>query len=512
MPRAKIKREAKFKQMSLETAVRSPERYKDILSILIEYENAVLNDENLLEIVTHLYREGIVSALRVNFDNLTPKKQKTVVITVNSTRKADGGFPQGYASRFWTYVRTLSEFGFLYAEYNKPLLFSQISKLLVEKRIDDQIAFSTQSAIYNRKSPFRNVSNDYNYFRFITEVLMKLDEQGKSITYEQFTLSLFSKTGDANRFIEEIQSISLADADAVYEFVKINYGATNKKKTITKDYPDVVLRLLKITGFISIQYTSRVKILLNSDKADFIKQIFEKKFEFDEEQKSNSNLYFQQYNVYSSELIAITTGWSAESKEIVHNKLKRVIEDYDIDLEKIKTLLSNFEKDKDKEFKYVPNPLKLEFYLSLLLYLVYGLDHIVAPNYKVDSLGMPISHAPGNHGDIYVYSDVINWLIEVTLIRNKQQQLNSETTSVIRHLEEDTRECYLSFVAPFVHPDTMAFYDNEIIRMLLMDKIVYLKTYGLGLFIDDVLLMNNLSTMKTYTNDVVEKVKRKLAR
>ena len=34
-------------------------------------------------------------------------------------------------------------------------------------------------------------------------------------------------------------------------------------------------------------------------------------------------------------------------------------------------------------------------------------NHMIVPNYKTDSLGMPISHAPGNNGDIYVYSDNI---------------------------------------------------------------------------------------------------------
>ncbi len=510
MSRKIVKQKPRYKQMSLETAVRNPERYKEILSILIEYENAVLNDDNLLEIVTHLYREGIVSALRQDFNQMTIAQQKKTVKKVNLTRKADGGFPMGYASRFWTYVRTLSEFGFLYATYNDKLIISDIAKLLVKEEIDDQIAFATQAAIYNRKSPFRNVSNDYNYFKFITNVLIRLNESNKTLSYEQFVVSLFSKEGNVDDFINEINSNSFSNDDSVYDYLVEKYQVNNKIGTVTKDYPDAVLRLLKITGFISIKYAGKIRIMINHDKLQFIEQIFSNDYVFSEEQKSDRRLFFNQFILYSKQLIKTTASWTVESQEDVHIKLKKVVDEYKIDIEKIGQLLANFVANKDREFKYVPDPLKLEFYLSLLLYLVYGKDHIIAPNYKVDSLGMPISHAPGNHGDIYVYSDVINWLIEVTMIRNKQQQLNNETTSVIRHLEEDTRDSYLSFVAPFVHPDTQAFYDNEIIRMLLTDKLVYLETYSISDFVDKVMMNQVHDSMKNYTNNIFTNVRKKL--
>ncbi len=43
----------------------------------------------------------------------------------------------------------------------------------------------------------------------------------------------------------------------------------------------------------------------------------------------------------------------------------------------------------------------------------------IRPNYKADHIGKPYSHAPGNKGDIEIFSKQIYWLIEVTLIRNK---------------------------------------------------------------------------------------------
>lgn len=245
---------------------------------------------------------------------------------------------------------------------------------------------------------------------------------------------------------------------------------------------------------------------------ELVEKIFASDYSFTEDQKNNSLLYFNQYSKYSDSLLSITTGWTVESDDSMHSKLERVVKDYGIDINKVKNLINDLEENKNREFKYVPTLLKLEFYLSILLYLIYGENHMIVPNYKTDSLGMPISHAPGNNGDIYVYSDNINWLIEVTMIRNKQQQLNHETTSVIRHLEGDSRERYLSFDAPYVHQDIRNFYDNEIIRLLLSDTLVFMKTYTINNFLSETLKRDNLDSMRNYTNEVIAGVRSKLTR
>ena len=95
-----VRRESEYKQMAFETAVRNPERYKDILSALKEFDGVILNKENLLTIVSSLYRNGIVTTDKYNIEKLSNPKLNDVVIEVNSTRNSDGGFPKGYCSRF----------------------------------------------------------------------------------------------------------------------------------------------------------------------------------------------------------------------------------------------------------------------------------------------------------------------------------------------------------------------------------------------------------------------------
>ena len=97
---------------------------------------------------------GIVSSNEIEItENTKLEDIEDQVIEVNSTRRADGGFPAGYTSRFWTYMRTPSELGFVYAQYNEPFKLSAICKKLISSEIDEQEAFSIQAIKYNRKNP-----------------------------------------------------------------------------------------------------------------------------------------------------------------------------------------------------------------------------------------------------------------------------------------------------------------------------------------------------------------------
>ena len=63
MAKKKVKRQATYKQMAFETAVRNPERYKGILTAISPYINKTLNEETLLQVVSSMYLNGIVSMM-----------------------------------------------------------------------------------------------------------------------------------------------------------------------------------------------------------------------------------------------------------------------------------------------------------------------------------------------------------------------------------------------------------------------------------------------------------------
>lgn len=508
--------------MAFETAVRNPERYIGILRALKDFEGKVLNDETLLEIVSYLYLVEEVSSNDIVITKSTKITDiKDKVVEVNKTRRADGGFPMGYQSRFWTYMRTPSELGFVFAQYGKEFRFSDITKKLIGGEIDEQEAFSIQAIKYNRKSPYRNVSNDFNFFRFILEVLLKLKDRNKSLSYEQFIVAMFSPNGDVTEFLSIIENNKFKDYDTVYKFAKTNFGATTKIKTITQDYPDVVRRLFIISGFISIRYSGKKLIQVNENKLEYIKELLKFDFSLSDIERTDPESYFDKLNSKNDELIDLVMNHRETDKidgETYTNKILDIIKNYNIDesiitesIEKIGT-----KKTVIEEFKEIPDPLKLEFYISILIALKYGNEFSIRPNYKADHIGKPYSHAPGNMGDIEIYSPTIYWLVEVTLIRNKTQQLNHEITSVVRHLysnEEFKNHLikYLSFIAPVIHEDTEEFYDISIIKGQEENYKVNMKPYTMRGFVETTLKKENFSDMEEYTKNVKSDFRERLS-
>ena len=406
---------------------------------------------------------------------------------------------------------------FVLAQYQQPLQFSEIAKKLIDNEIDEQEAFSIQAMKYNRRSPYRNVSNDFNYFKFILEVL----KQRERISYEQFIISTFSNDGNVKDFLKIINKNSFGELSEVETFLRAKYGANLKTQTILRDYPDVVLRLLVITGFVSIQFRGKVFIYRNIANDDYINDLLSVNVELTDKEKEIPSSYFTKLETYNNQLLKIV----GEHREKVVEKdgveyvqkVSEIIKMYELDEEKIVESIGYIGTSKNiiPAFKYIAEPLKLEFYLSLILALKYGNKFAIRPNYKADYIGLPISHAPGNTGDIEVYSKKLYWLIEVTLIRNKTQQLNSEITSVIRHFLEDNKinnylSKYLSFIAPIMHQDTKEFYDYSIVRHKIKDQSFNLKPYSIPEFIDITLTSNNFKDMENYTVQVIEKFRNNL--
>ncbi|MDZ7881073.1 MAG: AlwI family type II restriction endonuclease [Saprospiraceae bacterium] len=505
-----------YKQMAFETAVRNPERYKSILTAIVPFVNKILDDAQLLKLVSSLYLGGIVSSdgVEINEDS-TIDSISDSIISVNSTRKADGGFPEGYQSRFWTYMRTLSELGFVYARYGEHLKLSKIALMLINNEIDEQEAFSLQAMKYNRKSPYRNILNDFNYFNFILEVL----KQRGRISYEQFIISTFCKDGDINDFLSIIDNNTFGDLRDVEKFVRKEYGTTLQAQTILRDYPDVVLRLLIITGFVSIQFRGKVFIYRNIANDEYINDLLNLKIELSVEEKSNTELHFNKLETHNKTLLKIVFKHRAEIPETdgfeYVKKVGQIIALYELSEDTVIESIKHIGTSKNviPAFKYIAEPLKLEFFLSLILAIKYGKEFAVKPNYKSDYMGLPISHAPGFKGDIEVYSTKLYWLIEVTLIRNKTQQLNSETTSVIRHFLEDNKvnqyfSKYLSFVAPVIHTDTKDYFDYAVVRHRIKERNFNLKPYSISEFVAITLAKQNFEDMEDYSTQVINDFKK----
>ena len=499
----------KYKQLQFDTAIRNPERYKEILSTIIDYEGDLLDDDCLLNIMCEMYKRSIVTSSDIKIELIASENElKEKIIKVNKTRRADGGFPTGYQARFWTYMRTLSELGFVYARYGEELKISTVAKKLIKNEIDDQEAFSVQSLIFNRRSPYKNVSNNFNYFKFIIELLLRVNSINKKLSYYEFILTMYSKNGNVDDFLNEINKLNITTQEDLLFYLNEEYNETNKPKTILRDYPDVVIRMLRLMGFITIYSYDKLYISINKTNEQYINNLLLLDIApINIQEIENANLYFYRANNYAKTFLNFIE--SQKQPNIINEhlyklKLDNIIKDFELTEAKIIDLINLILNPINRtypiiEFKYIPEPLKLEFYIALLLHLKFSSKMLIKPNYKIDDIGIPISHAPSNMGDIEIYGKALFWLVEVTLIKSRIQQLNNETTNVIRHIKQKEIATnmvrYLSLVAPIIHTDTEEFYQFQASKS---KGEIYLRPYSFSQFID-ALNKNIFEDMKDYT-------------
>lgn len=510
-----------YKQMSLEVAVRNPERYYDILMTYNKFEGVVLNAENILNIYIQLYLDEVVASKKLDKDRLNYENVKQFVLT--RTHKNEWGFPTGYQAAFTRYLKTLSEFGFIYAQYNEVLKISAVGKAVISNKITLSEAFALQSMRFWRKSPYRRVLNDFNYFEFIYKVLIKLQSLGKKLSYPQFMVSLFSDNGNVEEFISEIQANNFGnDLDKAYNYLIKKYvGVDNNRsnvgeiKTAFNDYGNTVFRLLQLTGFITVDYSNVLLLSINNNRLNFLERLFKFQFSITEEAKESEEIYFDEIGSFSNnfERVIIDYRDSEENSTVDYNKkIPAIIKSYNLSKELLAKYIIDVSSGKKDGgvFWYIQEPLKFEFLLALFLYASYGDKYQYRPNYKCDDFGIPYSHAPGNIGDIEIYDNNNYWLVEATLIRNKNQQVNNETINLFRHINKgDYNNKYLSLVAPYIHEDTEVMLKVATIVTMYEQRYFNLYSYPqtTGDFVESVNNNSNLVEIKSYSEKFIEEIK-----
>lgn len=484
--------------MALEVAVRNPERYYDFLKTFSKFDGLLLDDAGILKIYVQLYLDGVVSAINLDIEASDSEDIKNYILN-NNTHNNEWGFPTGFQAAFTRYLKTLSEFGFIYAQYNEPLKLSKIACAVVDGKITLSEAFAVQSMRFYRKSPYRRVLNDFNYFDFILKVIKKLGQENKKLSYPQFMLSLFSLKGDVDEFIKVIRENKIGnDFDKAYQLAQKmydgdeNFGLVCKMQSAFNDYGNTVFRVLQLTGFITVETQGCLMLSFNSNRSELYDALSHCDFSLSEEEKESPLLYFEKlgsFDINLQKYVFDSRDIQKRSVDGYNEKLKKIISDYGLDKARIAEMLSKVSRGdkKDKnDFWYIQEPLKFEFFLSLYLYACLGDDYDYKPNYKCDTAGIPYSHAPGNIGDIEIFNENRYWLIEATLIRNKVQQVNSETINLFRHINDNYSGAkYMSLVAPVIHDDTRLLLKvATVITMSEKKSLLYSKPYSTEDFIN----------------------------
>ena len=511
-----------YKQMALEVAVRNPERYLSLIRIFDKFDGIKLDDEGILDVFSQLYIDDFLSDRNLDVSLMTKEEIKQY-IKDNKTHNNEWGFPTGYQAAFTRYLKTLSEFGFIYSQYNQTLEISPIGKAMVMGFVDLSEAFAVQSMRFWRRSPYRRVLNDFNYFKFIYEVLIKLKTKNKKLSYVQFMISLFSDDGNVDDFLNIIENNKFgSDLDKAYDFVFKKYsevdeehGKVSKQNSAFRDYGNTVFRVLQLTGFITVEYSGLMLLSINSNRLDFLNELNNFDFSLSEEAKEDEYLYFKEIGSYHQKLRDLILKYRAKedySTSDYNKKIPNIMKSYKLSKEYLSDYLMDISRDKkdSKVFWFIQAPIKFEFILTLYIYSCYGDEYVYKPNFKCDDAGIPYSHAPGNIGDIEIFNSTSYWLLEATLIKNKTQQLNNETVNLVRHINTNTnREKYLELVAPFIHDDTKLMLRTASLVSMIEKKDFkfYSKASSTEEFVRNTANKKNLKVIKDYSKVTFAEIK-----
>ena len=515
-----------YKQMSLEVAVRNPERYEGILKTFAKFEGVVLDDKGVLDVYSQLYLDEVVTADALSDESLT-KKSVGKWIVDNCSHNNEWGYPTGYQAAFTRYLKTLSEFGFIYAQYNQELRLSPVAKALVNGKMTLSEAFALQSMRYWRKSPYRRVLNDFNFFEFIIDAMIELKKKGHRLSYNQLMVGLFSDNGDVQDFLSLLEKNKVGnDADKAYALVKRRYSQVDadhakaaKQESAFRDYGNTVFRVLQLTGFVTVEYTGVLMLTPNESRMPLYKALKARKFFVSESAKEDEDEYFEQLGSFDASLESLILSHREKvdnSTAEYNKKISNIINSYGLTPDSIEQALvkvSNGDKKGKDTFWFIQDPVKFEFLLTLFVYSHFGDAYIYKPNYICDEAGIPYSHAPGNIGDIEIFNKDIYWLIEATLIRSKNQQVNNETVNLFRHID-DTKNGnkYLTLIAPYIHDDTKLIFNVAYIITMLNSSMLNLNSDAQTTddFIDDMKEKAYFDVISSRSQDFINDIRNML--
>ena len=494
-----------YKVFSFSTTIRNPQRNSVFLECLNKFNGLIFDSKN-----SRLYFEELVKNGIYKLSNIPSKINEKLI---NDDILSDLEFeellklnPQISSEekinfRIRTQLKALESQGFLIfsGDKNKPIItmtnlaFELMSRKSYITDIYSKIMIGLHSHNPARKSTLNKARVFLNAI-FVIDSLKKewekLGNEAKGILkYEFKSFVLGMKDCDYKKCVQDIleyrKNYGLKENEKyISDYLFNKLGLKKIKYDSLNDYADEVFRKFEMTGLLIAR--GKFKHIyydfsnFNSKKIESLLNAY-KNYDFKE---------FSNIEEYINFLDNIKLPWLDNNevrKEVIKQKAKSldiVLKDSDFEnlnileeslnqkfynkalqsailqsdikelLEELKILasLSNAKSKYD-----MPEPLRLEYLLALILGKKYGIAKLYS-NLIYNENGIPLSYAPAGKIDLE-YND---FLFEATMIKNRNQQLNSEITSIARHMKEsqDKRREYLRtiLIAPYIHWDVALFF------------------------------------------------------
>lgn len=494
-----------YKVFSFSTTIRNPQRNSVFLECLNKFNGLIFDSKN-----SRLYFEELVKNGIYKLSNIPSKINEKLI---NDDILSDLEFeellklnPQISSEekinfRIRTQLKALESQGFLIfsGDKNKPIItmtnlaFELMSRKSYITDIYSKIMIGLHSHNPARKSTLNKARVFLNTI-FVIDSLKKewekLGNEAKGILkYEFKSFVLGMKDCDYKKCVQDIleyrKNYGLKENEKyISDYLFNKLGLKKIKYDSLNDYADEVFRKFEMTGlliargkFKHIYYdfsnfnSKKIESLLNAYKnydfkefsniEEYINFLYNIKLPWLDNDKVRKEVIKQKAKsldivLKDSDFENLNILEESLNQKFYNKALQSAILQSDIKelLEELKILasLSNAKSKYD-----MPEPLRLEYLLALILGKKYGIAKLYS-NLIYNENGIPLSYAPAGKIDLE-YND---FLFEATMIKNRNQQLNSETTSIARHMKEsqDKRREYLRtiLIAPYIHWDVALFF------------------------------------------------------
>ena len=492
-----------LKMYSFNTTVRMPDKNIEFLELFKKYEGTFFDDAQRTNYYIDAITSGIVKPMNISPEIREKIRTGIELSEIEIKEVLQNNRPRnGFGGRVGDFMSAMSSQGFLQKQGRRYRLTNLGNELLnspenetdiyIKAMINLQYGSIDRNTATNKAIPVLNMI-------FVMSELEKYHLK-ENIPYKgisDFELGTFVFTMKDCNYQKTVKDIveyrnnygGLCNYDFAMKYIHESIGILAISENTLRDYTDEVIRKFKKTGlFIEKKQYRKSYYLFSPVEEEKIKLLLDNCKGYRWMNYTDVDNYFNSIESYvlpweaddslyaqilrkKAEIVGLT-----ESLEKIDKKTRDEIESKYNDYIFKNSVLEDFEFDliihelelingKDKGKSILPdteNYVKLEWFTSLLLSKRYGKESVKS-NLKFYDDGTPKCCAGGGEADIEFYSPKINYNIEVTTISNKNQQMNNETTSVLRHLDETNRakgnkKTTAIMVAPYIHYDTINIY------------------------------------------------------
>jgi len=500
-----------FKVYSINTTIRNPKRNADFLKLFKKYDKLVMDNINTYKYFFDLVQNGIYTFTNIPI-SVKEKLELGIELSDDEVIDAIENNPQatGLHGRVMTQLRALKDQGFLRFEKaargQNKITITKLGHEIIDNEIDGTITYTKAMIGLHAKNPARrSMLNESVPFLNTLFVINEVNKEWRNMGYEPkgilrhefgaFVLSM--KDCDYKRAANDIIEYRKRNRYNINENDIINHLNKNdilelKMNSVIADYPDDVFRKFEMTGLLVARGQFGYRYI------DFSKYNMEKVKIILEDYKNYSFKHFTTEDDYYFYLENIKIPW--EKDELIRRKVieskcdvlglkfdekldltsqeqmldqmfyRKALDNAikDIELELIKQELKILAGTSDAETKFgdLGEPLRLEYLLALLLGKIYGTSKLVS-NIIYAENGKPLHYAPAGKSDIILYDEKGSYILEPTMQKGRNQQLNNETTNIVRHVEIEKEKSGLDFrvlmIAPVIHIDVTRFFKYMVV-------------------------------------------------